>query len=261
MAQNSDKALSTTRLARRCLSSHTARASSAVAISNPLSVASTITATTAIEPRTIMVMATVRSPVMTPALTQMGVPTTAARGATLRQHLQDSPTPIVADALGFHPSPRSSRRRDRNHLQPLRPRRPHTVTATATQGTKVEYATSPVPDPDSWQQGMGIRVLARTKARHAVKARPRLRPGPWSLLGGRSSPGIWFVLPHVGQKSGLEPGADHRRDRRPDSTGWREENERERANALAALEQVRAEAAQRLETARTEAQRRIDTAE
>ncbi|WP_326821458.1 hypothetical protein [Streptosporangium sp. NBC_01756] len=36
-------------------------------------------------------------------ITQMGVPTTAARGAALRQHLQDSPAPIVADALGFHP--------------------------------------------------------------------------------------------------------------------------------------------------------------
>ena len=37
-------------------------------------------------------------------ITQTGVPTTAAaRGAALRQHLQDSPAPIVADALGFHP--------------------------------------------------------------------------------------------------------------------------------------------------------------
>lgn len=36
-------------------------------------------------------------------IAQMGVPTTAARGAALRQHLQDSPAPIVADALGFHP--------------------------------------------------------------------------------------------------------------------------------------------------------------
>lgn len=29
--------------------------------------------------------------------------TTAACGAALRQHIEDSPTPIVADALGFHP--------------------------------------------------------------------------------------------------------------------------------------------------------------
>jgi len=36
-------------------------------------------------------------------ITRLGVPTTAARGAALRQHIQDSPAPIVADALGFHP--------------------------------------------------------------------------------------------------------------------------------------------------------------
>ncbi|MCW2917597.1 MAG: hypothetical protein JWN52_5665, partial [Actinomycetia bacterium] len=36
-------------------------------------------------------------------ITRMGVPTIAARGAALRQHIQDSPVPIVADALGYHP--------------------------------------------------------------------------------------------------------------------------------------------------------------
>ncbi|MFF5213603.1 hypothetical protein [Streptosporangium sp. NPDC000396] len=36
-------------------------------------------------------------------ITRMGVPTTAARGATLRQHLRESPAPIAVDALGYHP--------------------------------------------------------------------------------------------------------------------------------------------------------------
>jgi hypothetical protein len=36
-------------------------------------------------------------------ITRMGIPTIAGRGAAIRQHLQDSPAPIVADALGYHP--------------------------------------------------------------------------------------------------------------------------------------------------------------
>ncbi|MEV1174240.1 hypothetical protein [Nonomuraea sp. NPDC049784] len=34
---------------------------------------------------------------------QLGIPALPARGAALRQHIQDSPAPIIADALGFHP--------------------------------------------------------------------------------------------------------------------------------------------------------------
>ncbi|MGI8313163.1 hypothetical protein [Saccharopolyspora hattusasensis] len=34
---------------------------------------------------------------------QLGVPTAASRSAAIRQHLQDMPAPIVADALGYHP--------------------------------------------------------------------------------------------------------------------------------------------------------------
>lgn len=34
---------------------------------------------------------------------QLGISTLPARGAALRQHIQDSPAPIIADALGFHP--------------------------------------------------------------------------------------------------------------------------------------------------------------
>ncbi|MFI0467133.1 hypothetical protein ACH347_23885 [Saccharopolyspora sp. 5N102] len=33
---------------------------------------------------------------------QLGIPTAAGRGAAIRQHLQDMPAPIVADALGYH---------------------------------------------------------------------------------------------------------------------------------------------------------------
>ncbi|WP_405148405.1 hypothetical protein OG589_10970 [Sphaerisporangium sp. NBC_01403] len=36
-------------------------------------------------------------------ITRMGVPTIAGRSAAIRQHVQDSPSPIVADALGYHP--------------------------------------------------------------------------------------------------------------------------------------------------------------
>jgi hypothetical protein len=35
-------------------------------------------------------------------LQRIGVPTTAARGAALRQHLLEVPSPVVADALGYH---------------------------------------------------------------------------------------------------------------------------------------------------------------
>ncbi|GAA5772773.1 hypothetical protein [Streptosporangium roseum] len=35
---------------------------------------------------------------------QLGVPTLPARGSALRQHVQDSPVPIVADTLGFPPA-------------------------------------------------------------------------------------------------------------------------------------------------------------
>ncbi|MGI8313152.1 hypothetical protein [Saccharopolyspora hattusasensis] len=34
---------------------------------------------------------------------QLGIPASASRGAAIRQHLQDMPAPIVADALGYHP--------------------------------------------------------------------------------------------------------------------------------------------------------------
>ncbi|MFF5211011.1 hypothetical protein [Streptosporangium sp. NPDC000396] len=34
---------------------------------------------------------------------QLGISTLPARGAALRQHIQASPAPIIADALGFHP--------------------------------------------------------------------------------------------------------------------------------------------------------------
>ncbi|MEU0483927.1 hypothetical protein ABZ260_32665 [Streptosporangium sp. NPDC006013] len=36
-------------------------------------------------------------------ITRMGVPAIAARGAAIRRHIQDSPAPIAADVLGFHP--------------------------------------------------------------------------------------------------------------------------------------------------------------
>ncbi|WP_223839171.1 hypothetical protein [Saccharopolyspora pogona] len=34
---------------------------------------------------------------------KLGIPASASRGAAIRQHLQDMPAPIVADALGYHP--------------------------------------------------------------------------------------------------------------------------------------------------------------
>ncbi|QIZ39909.1 hypothetical protein FDZ84_31195 [Saccharopolyspora sp. ASAGF58] len=34
---------------------------------------------------------------------QLGIPAAASRGAAIRQHLQNMPAPIVADALGYHP--------------------------------------------------------------------------------------------------------------------------------------------------------------
>ncbi|MEU0478969.1 hypothetical protein ABZ260_07250 [Streptosporangium sp. NPDC006013] len=34
---------------------------------------------------------------------RLGIPALPARGAAIRRHIQDSPAPIVADALGFHP--------------------------------------------------------------------------------------------------------------------------------------------------------------
>jgi hypothetical protein len=36
-------------------------------------------------------------------ITRMGIPTTASRGAAMRQHIRDSPAPVVADALNYHP--------------------------------------------------------------------------------------------------------------------------------------------------------------
>jgi hypothetical protein len=37
-----------------------------------------------------------------PLVHQLGVPTVAGRGAAIRQHVQDMPAPVVADALGYH---------------------------------------------------------------------------------------------------------------------------------------------------------------
>ncbi|TYB62161.1 hypothetical protein FXF51_25900 [Nonomuraea sp. PA05] len=36
-------------------------------------------------------------------ITSMGIPTTASRGAAIRQHIRESPAPVVADALNYHP--------------------------------------------------------------------------------------------------------------------------------------------------------------
>jgi site-specific recombinase XerD len=39
---------------------------------------------------------------LSPLIHELGVPTTAGRGAAIRQHVLDLPAPIVATALGYH---------------------------------------------------------------------------------------------------------------------------------------------------------------
>jgi hypothetical protein len=81
----------------------------------------------------------------------MGVPTIAARGAAIRQHVQDSPVPIIVDALGYHPATMAKLAAEtgttysryapatrHGHHYPDQPAKP----------TTVEYASSPVGAPD-----------------------------------------------------------------------------------------------------------------
>ncbi|MFE1554283.1 hypothetical protein ACFW6V_04735 [Streptomyces sp. NPDC058734] len=65
-------------------------------------------------------------------INDLGVPTTAGQAAAIRRHVLEMPAPVVADALGYHHvtttklvgEPGGTRR----NLEPIRPRRPHTVT-------------------------------------------------------------------------------------------------------------------------------------
>jgi hypothetical protein len=80
----------------------------------------------------------------------MGVPTTAARGAAIRQHLQDSPAPIVADALGYHPVT-TAKLATETGTTATPPATTHSHHGRHSSGelTTVEYASSAVRYSDS----------------------------------------------------------------------------------------------------------------
>lgn len=41
--------------------------------------------------------------VLTGMVNELGIPATAGRGASIRQHVREMPAPVVADELGYHP--------------------------------------------------------------------------------------------------------------------------------------------------------------
>jgi hypothetical protein len=76
----------------------------------------------------------------------IGIPTTAGRASAIRQQVLEMPSPVVADALGYHPRyHRKAGRPGRRDLQPLRTRRPRTPVTSPQARQGKAMTASPLP--------------------------------------------------------------------------------------------------------------------